>query len=543
MNSEFQILLSGVGIPNFYPIGASVSYGINRIPIATVQVGPKALPLFCNFDAYRRKPVVLTIKSVDGCIQFNGIIDGFSISQQPGSLTTSLIIKHPFTYLNEVYPRILGLNAGGSNVFAVNQPFQVNPSGLSSSLESTSNGNILADFQQLYGYQAQPGTLAMNVNVIDFIVGLAKTIVSSQTFSAGLTPMGEFANSANALSAVMAATDLNKRVLAPAVMSLLDNIDTSYCAGMTLAANAPNIADRIIRDAGFLQDTLFNSLVKLVSEYGCCLIVGNSKSYIIPEAAYLKIPKVQNLVRGVKGNAYNVVMPSEYVNFSFSDSGENTIKGVYVIDDPQTSLNTMGASSTGVLSGSYIDPAPDVFGNIVVRTLPNFATIASAYAAGVGSLGIHTAIANQNYLVNGKISYDESLNAIQQVQATINNNAILPAQEFLNQWAELEYCKIKYDDRTGNFNSYFNNVFVPGAVGSIYTRQPGAYVDFYVSTVTHSFSVSPPANGSADTSVSFRCGRAGAATYNGLDRLALYDYGYSNSLSFCQDFITNISGT
>ena len=535
MNSEIKIILSGQGIVNdLRPIGASISYGVNRIPVASVSLGPESMGLLCDFDAFRRKNSTLTVRSDGGCLTFDGIIDGLSTSQHPGGMNINLVLKHKFTLLNEVYPRLLGLNSGGTNVFAINQPFQINPTGLSGS-------NLLSDFQNIFGYIAD-GSLKLDSNVIDFIVNLCKLIVKSQTLTQTPTTAEQAATKSNALFKALRAADINKNNLAPTVLTLLDSIDTSYCSGMTLAANAANVADRIIRDTAFLQDTVFACLLKLIHEYGCCLVIGNSKAYILPEALFLKVPKIDSTHRGSRGSDYNIVMPSQYESFSFNDNGENTIKGVHVIEDPSTTINNIaGASSTGVISGIFLDPNPNVFGNIVVRTLPNFATTANAYAVGVGSAGIHKAISEQNGLITGKVSKSQALTALQQVDKTIKSNAIAPAQTFMNNWAQLEYCRLKYEDRSGSINTAFHNIFAPGAVGSLYTRIPGTYIDFYVYSVTHTFNVGAASHGSADTSVSFKCGRAGSSTSNGLDRLDMFDYGYTNSAQFCESFINNIS--
>ena len=82
-------------------IGVSFSYGINRIPVATLELDPASLSLFCDFDSIRRKSVTIIVNTPANCLRFDGVVDGCSVSQQPGSLTTALIVKHNFTFLNE----------------------------------------------------------------------------------------------------------------------------------------------------------------------------------------------------------------------------------------------------------------------------------------------------------------------------------------------------------------------------------------------------------------------------------------------------------
>ena len=115
-----------------------------------------------------------------------------------------------------------------------------------------------------------------------------------------------------------------------------------------------------------------------------------------------------------------------------------------------------------------------------------------------------------------------------------------PQQKFLNDFAQIEYCRTKYGDRTGSINTYYFNNFTPGAVGTLYTRQPGVFLDFYINTVTHSFSLSEN-GGNARNSINFSSGRLGNSTNTGLDRIELYDYTYADSLVLCDNFTKDIA--
>src|ERR1017187_7113508 len=128
MNSQISILAesadSGLNsiLKQIKIVGATFNYGINKIPTVNLRINPAGLGLLCNFDLARRRDIKIKVNSTYGCLNFDGVIDGNSISQQAGGLGTSLTIKHKFVFLNEVYPRVLGMNAGSSNMFALNVP-------------------------------------------------------------------------------------------------------------------------------------------------------------------------------------------------------------------------------------------------------------------------------------------------------------------------------------------------------------------------------------------------------------------------------------
>jgi hypothetical protein len=535
-DQDLNRVLSNIGI-----VGATFNYGINKLPTVNVHINPAGLGLLCDFDLARRRNVTVRVNSTLGCLQFDGVIDGQSISQQPGSLTASLIVKHKFIFLNEVYPRILGLHAGSSNMFAINQPITWDSSHFANTVPGQAQaGNFLATNQQLYGYELLG--LRTDLQIIDFIVGLCKVIVQSQLASKFLKPTDIYQESSNSLAEVIQAAQINAQNQGKVVLDLIKMINTDFTQGFVLKACAPGIASKIIEDISLLEDTLFSSLIKLLNQYGCVFVVGHNSAFIIPETPFLKVTKNQNLKQKRLSSQYNVALPADYETFNFQDVGDNTIKGVYVIHEPLGASSIYGAAGTDVINGSFIDPNPNVFGNIVVKTLPNIATTYMSYAACHGSQGIQQNIKNKSRLISGPLQTMEANTAMQKTHDALARDVYQPIKNYMNQWAEIEYCRIKYSDRVGSINLPFSQNWTPGAPGSIYTRNPGTYIDFYVTDVSHNFSISGPNSGSANTTVSFNGGRPGAATQDGLDRISLYDYSYSDSLDFCDRFVRDIAG-
>ena len=559
MNSDIQITLDSLAfdsasarlIPQIKITGATINYGINRLPSASVHIDPVSLNLLCDFDKLRRTLVRLTIKTSDryadgrmGCLYFDGLIDGISISQQPGSLVTSIILRHRFTLLNEVYPRCLGLNAGGTNMFALFTPVTYNPSSLGSN-QTSLNG--------FYNNIAQ-GVISLNteVSIIDYIINVCKQIVKLVAeYRLNPGENARYNGISDVLQAVINAQNINALALEPMLQQMLSSIDTSL-AQLSLTAGRPTIAgatfaSRIVESLSSLEETLFGSMIRLISDYNCIFVVANEKAFIVPEAAYLKIENGTTPSMQQNSKQPNIAFPGDYEQLTFNDHGENTVKGVYVVPE---SLNTSNAIAVNpnLLNGYYADANTGTQGNIVMKTLPMMATSYLAYMGSQGSPAFQKSIASKTPMILNSI-YIEAVEAAQdQFEKFIENDISQPTRDFLNKWAELEYCKIKYGERTGSITLPFNKNWVPGAPGKVYLRNPGTYIAFFVTDVQHNFSLSPASSGNANTTISFKGGRPGAATNVGLSDIPLYTekstnqrYNFDSSQTFCKNFIANIS--
>jgi len=82
--------------------------------------------------------------------------------------------------------------------------------------------------------------------------------------------------------------------------------------------------------------------------------------------------------------------------------------------------------------------------------------------------------------------------------------------EIIRNYAETKFYQARYGDRLGTITLDFNPDWVPGTGGSLYIRETGVFIAFYVTGVTHRIDLSPPNNGSATTIINFSCGRIGS---------------------------------
>ena len=521
MTSNVQITLTSTNFPAVTPIGAIVNYGINKIPTALVPLDPSSLKLLCNFDQYRRTKVQLNIETTNGCLHFPGLVDGLSFSQTPGGLTATLVLKHEFQWLTELYPRIIGFAPTTNNIFRPNTTLKID-------WGNAARSEMMSQIQQ-YGLN-----LNFDANLVDFYINTLQVAVQSQN----ITQITNQDGTTLGLQTVLADSDISRKNLRAYVLGLLRKINTSATAALNIKASSSKIADQVLQDMAMMRDNIFSNLTRLLGTIGCCIVIGNTQAFVVPEASYLLVPKIDSLQRGKTATRPNIIFPAEYDHVSFNDNGFVNIKGVYVIADQGAKIAGSGPAAV-VDMGYYSDPNPNANGNITVETLPTLVSYGLVEASVQGGAGLQPRIKQNKSLLGKQLTHGQVSLAVNSSNAKTYDSW---AQRliFMQQWAEMEYCKLKYDDRTGNINTYFRNNWAPGAAGTLYTRQPGTFIDFFVTDVVHNFTMSPPNSGTATTSISFKSGRMGTTTGTGIDTLQLYKYNYASAQSFSQLFINDI---
>ena len=578
--SLFADLLSRISV-----IGATINYGYNKIPIANVHIAPvganqvSGLQGLCDFDSFRRNPVILTINTKDDCLIFRGIIDGNSIAQQPGGISASFIVKSNFTLLNEVYPRLIGGNASTINKFSLPQTIGViNPA---TAADAVINPDILTSYPFFNALNRIYNTgVNMDQLAIRFLVSLCQILIDTQRGDTGQGLLvGGTEVALSNFSQVICALALNCQGMYEPLTRLISAIDPSFTDGFTVYATDALIGMKIQDNMAMLEDTMFRGLIRMLDEYQSIVVVANNKMFIVPNAPYLAPTLTPGLPSVGQHSAIpNVAYPADYMSFSFQDMGENTIKGVFTVAEPMTTgFDWISGQAVLNLNGLYTEdlniencmacppPPPStgnkasngnkVFGNIEIKTFPGLASAYMTAAIYHKQFALKKAIntgsttpndTNTSLAPTNRIETDDATSA--QAQADLLNvEYIRRTQIYLNNLAQMEYCRIKYGDRTGGISMPFNNNWVPGAAGSVFTRSPGIRIDFFVTDVTHNFSVGAPNMGNATTSVSFTGGRPGASINVGLSEIDLYQYTYDsgpyNSIDFCNAFLTDLSST
>ena len=501
----------------FSPPGVEIHYSYNQIPYCAVDLTPEHLKMLCNFEQFRRKAITITVKSTNGCIRFDGLIDGLSVNQTVGTISYRLIVKHKFQTLMETYPKLPGLHPASVGIFTRQEVLKVRPDS-NSYLDELKMGQILKP--------------PADANIIEFIVHCIKMFVANQEhielFSQGHP---------DAHNIVKIANQLAQRTLAIA-RQVLERIDTQYVANTQIRATDYITSDLILQQLTESNDNLFTTLTNILSELGCAVVIGNDKIYIVPEVGFLKQPHVLP-VPSTPSKIANIVYPSQYDSFSFDDNGYRDIKACYVISDENVTY--LNAELYAELGG-YIDPDPNVTGGVLVLPLPK--------AVALGASGMyfnqmadaqkaqHAGVDN----LKDVMSADEIAEEHRKIDAAFDTKAKDIQKRFINNWAQLKYLQSKFVDRVGAFTTFFNPNFAPAACGTLYTKHPGTYIDFFVTRVTHRFQIGPPNYGEAKTIVNFNCGRIGtSAIGQGMDVVSIYGYTPVTGAAYAADFVNDVT--
>jgi hypothetical protein len=115
-------------------------------------------------------------------------------------------------------------------------------------------------------------------------------------------------------------------------------------------------------------------------------------------------------------------------------------------------------------------------------------------------------------------------------------------RDVLKNYAETKYYQARYGDRQGSITLDFNPKWVPGTSGSLYVRETGTFVAFYVTGVTHRIEMGAPHNGTAMTSITFCCGRVGASP-PGVEQDMYLGYNLAKEKAIQAAFLSDIGGS
>lgn len=517
MRTHISIKLVGETLGTFYPIGATIQYGLNMVPQAVIQLDANHLGLLCNFEPYRRTNATLYIDTIEGCLRFDGLIDGLSFFQGAGSLQAELVLKSKFQILMEMYPRMPGFHPTSISVFNRIATLKINASGAPNNIMPTMDLSSKLSFD-------------MNTTVVDFF---------KRAMSASLKAQQDLMLRANTGQDLQDLIEVSQEVAAikiPIALQLIDAIDTSPTDKMLITASDPMILEAILKHVQNSTGTLLEDFMLKLSHYGCALVIGNNKAFIIPESGFLQVP--HNLVGvGKVATTVNTIYPAEYDSVSFSDGGYVDIKAIYAVSDENVTILT--EKLKGEL-GKFIDFNSQ--GGIKTISFPDYVSLGLTYSLAKNNLTCRDRIANRTCTVKGQITEQAIKNQYNENyrKRVLASNDL--KQKFLDNWAQMKYLQTKYTDRAGSINSIFSPNWAPGAVGTLYTRHPGTFMDFFVHSVTHRFNIGPPNTGTATTTIGFNCGRMGASTVSaGMDRILLFDYDYTDARAFSNAFVTDVT--
>lgn len=500
------------------PIGVELNYTYNEIPFALVNLQGTDVALLCGFEQYRRQPVTIKISSEFGCIKFEGLVDGLSMAQSVGSIALQMVVKNSFQVLKETYPKLPGLHPAGIDLFRRIDLVKFN--GM--------DGDFFRKISLDVAVKLNIDTNAKNV--IDYFIHAAKVFVKGQQQIELVATIA-----GNVAGIVKVAQDSAKTTL-PIALDKLSKIDTTFVKGMPFNASSPMVSNQIIDNLAISNDNLFSSLINSLAEFGCVLVISNSKAFVVPEVGFLKIDHSKVPGPGELSTISNVIYPAQYDTLRFDDNGYRDIRACYVVSDANMQLP--GTKFTSEL-GYYIDPST-AKGGVLTLSLPSYVAIGGAGYLFNATKDQQKSILNEADNISEEFEEASLKESLRATDTKLEAGTADMQDTFINNWAQLKYLQSKYMDRTGSFSMRFNPKWCPAAIGTLYTRRPGVYIDFFVTSVSHRFSVSAPNSGTAETVVNFNCGRMGKSTDGtGIDKVKFYDYDSARSLAFAEAFVVN----
>ena len=505
-------------IENLVPSGVVLRYGLNAIPTALLELTPDDLDLTCNIEHWRRAPVRVEVHSVHGCITFRGLIDGISVSQSVGDMRMQLVLKHPMQLLNEINPKLLGYHPAGVDFTRRVEALKM----------EVQNSAILT-LRYAIGNEIQ---INLGAPLFDGILGVLKAMVRSQL----QWKLTQARTGPSAEAAVKAAEAIRETHLKIAE-TLLNSIDTSFVK-TNLSLSDFFTLNYVLETICETRSNIFDVLLTLLETVGCGLVIGNRKAFIVPNSGFLQQPHKAEINFREVSKTPNVFYPSQYNNVSFNDNGYRDISGVYLMSDDRNVLDVDGffqdtkSGGTGGVIGEVM-PYVISFNNAALR-----AAGISEVSAGLSDSSRPNSASTPTTTATAENAQHQEVQAVADREQQATNEQLKKKNEveqrnrdamfkFADDWAQLRYYQLKYTDRMGGIGLLFNPNCAPGAVGSVYLRAPGVYIDFFVTDIVHEIRMGVPDSAQATTHVGFNCGRMGAyktaPLSSGLEKLNLFD--------------------
>lgn len=537
MKTDVELEITGDALPFSARAvsGISITYAVDQIPTAVLSLNAPMLQedapdFLCNPQNYksRDKDTIITLRTKTGCIRFRGYFDGLQISQSVGGVAYAAIIRNRFHRLTDVYPYTPGIMPSSFKLFGAVEQFKT----------EQGNEEILYAAFNIAKDIAVDTSKSMGEFVLEYFKALLKT-------------QFDYANTTHAedkienLFKIMKDTAYNKNI--EISQELLDLVNVDYIKDCIVPAY--QCAENLVGLTLGSQTDLWEMMGSVFGFMGCCMVVGNDQLFILPRAGFLKMDHAvpREIQRSSEPNTAN---PADYNGFTVTDSGRNNVKYCYVAIDssqipgsPMVSLLPVCTRLMGVYpKEGKEDPElqDDGASGVLIETVSPFWLRGTIYQT-TSNPDLHAAISGGEGYCDQAIEDNEKVTeklteAIDDAEARSEKD-----QEILDAFAKLKFLEAKYQDRTGSFTCVFTPKWVPGTTGSLYTRLPGLFTQFYVTSVRHTIQVNSPNTGVATTDVQFASSRFGKeGQIPGVESDDLFRYSKDKMIDMQKAFIFDI---
>ena len=537
MRTEIEVEVTGASYLNAAAIsGITIVYGINMIPIAKVTLNAPYIQsadgkdFICNPDKYKKRdnPVTFKVNGKSGCLTFTGFFDGMSVNQTVGGIEYSAIFKSQFQRLLEIYPKFLGIMPSSFNPFKSVEALKI----------VHGNPNL-----QYTNIKVGAATVKTDVPFGDFLVNLFRTLIDTHLNYAEQTQR------TGPKSIISLIKERNYQDNAAEAKKLVENIVTTFVKANRIPAGqcAAALVNMIFGDT---PQHLWQLLLECMEFLGCAILVGDKSLFLVPKANFLKGADVDVPDPKEEPADPNVAFPADYNNFNVNDNGYANIRACFIaVTDKSTMTNRSYNPSIMNYMGVYPpeggDPEIPEDGASGILVEPMEDKLLNGLMYGFTSNDeIQARLAGNDAYADYELPDVKAVTSALNTTAKTQKELLFLQRQILDQFAKIKFLQEKYTGRTGSFTSVFNPYWVPATTGTLYTRFPGLFYNFYVNSVVHNISMTS-GSGTAITTVSFDSVRSSgnAANVPGVSKVELYNYGKKEMTNLQDAWIADIGGT
>lgn len=553
MGQKSDVKLEVTPLPGVTVTGIALNFTAGAIPTCIVDVAPdekdvikiegSAKGILANPDQEKRKNdirVKLEVKSKSGAgdktrkLEWKGYFDGLTIGNTVGQNTYQAILKGKAQTLLELTLLTPGLHPTSINPYR-NPLYAIigNANAGDEQSEVAINSSEWAA-----GVDIKQDPIKFYTSLIERLIKLQKSeyskFLGSEKGTDGQQAIVKILSEQRYTKALTRAEKLWQKINTDAVKS--GSISGLKCSNPNAASAMRNM---ILQGPNVMLENYMNFL----NFMGCTMIFGaDEKMWVVPERSFIK---QEHNKPGKKkpSDKTNVANPADYNSYTYNDNGYRDIFAVIAMTEvPIGGTTVLSKELEPGFVGWYYDEneLTQASGLLVIKNHPFFPFFS------VNDNNYADAKEMKNKADGGSSYYESEKKWGQEKDKEDQKKRAKEKQqkyeqtlkELINNYSETKFYQGRYGDRRGTITMDFNPKWCPGTGGTLFVRETGFFIDFWVESVTHRVDMTPPAGGSAITVVNFCCGRMGTAPVGTQKDVFLgYDKGKENQVrdAFIQD--------
>lgn len=524
MGQKSDVKLEVTPLPGVTVTGVTLNFTAGAIPTCVVDVAPDekdvikieggAKGILANPDKEKRKndvQVKIEVKSKSGSgdktrkLEWKGYFDGLTIGNTVGQNTYQAILKGKAQTLLELTLLTPGLHPTSIN------PYR-NP--LYSIIGNANAGDeqsevAISSSEWSEGIDIRKSPIEFYKSLVDRLIQLQKgsyaKFLGSEKGTDGQKAIVKILSEPRYTKALTRAEKLWQKIDIDAVKSgtiaQLKVSQANACESMrNMVLNGPNV--------------LLENFMNFLSFMGCTMIFGgDEKMWVVPERSFIK-QEHQTPGKKKTSDKVNVANPADYNSYTYSDNGYRDIFAVIAMTEtPSGGAALLAQESEPGFVGWYYDEneLTEASGLLVIPNHPFFHAfpVAENNYADAKEMK-NKADGGSSYYESEKKWGEDKQKEDQKKRAKEKKDKYDQAlAERINNYAQTKFYQGRYGDRRGTITMDFNPKWCPATGGTLFVRETGFFIDFWVESVTHRIDMTPPAGGSAITIVNFCCGRMG----------------------------------